>query len=91
MLERVWRKGKLPTLLVEIQTGVATTENSMEAPVCSAMLRRVQLFATPWTVPVRLLCAWNSPGKNTGGGCHFLLQGIFPTQGLNPHLLHLPH
>ena len=28
------------------------------------------------------------PGKNTGVGCHFLLQGIFPTQGWNPHLLH---
>ena len=26
-------------------------------------------------------------GKNTGVGCHFLLQGIFKTQGLNPHLL----
>ena len=31
------------------------------------------------------------PGKNTGTGCHFLLQGIFPTQGLNPRLLHLLH
>ena len=30
----------------------------------------------------------DSPGKNTGVGCHFLLQGIFPTQGLNPGLLH---
>ena len=30
----------------------------------------------------------DSPGKNTGVGCHALLQGIFPTQGLNPHLLH---
>ena len=30
----------------------------------------------------------NSPGKNTRVGCHFLLQGIFPTQGSNPHLLH---
>ena len=29
------------------------------------------------------------PSKNTGVGCHFLLQGIIPTQGLNPHLLHL--
>ena len=28
-------------------------------------------------------------GKNTGMGCHALLQGIFLTQGLNPHLLHL--
>ena len=33
----------------------------------------------------------NSPGKNTGVGCHFLLQGIFPTQGSNPGLLHLLH
>ena len=33
-------------------------------------------------------CPWNSPGKNTGVGCHSLLQGIFPTQGLNPGLLH---
>ena len=32
------------------------------------------------------LCPWNSPGKNTGVGCHFLLQGIFPTQGSNPCL-----
>ena len=31
---------------------------------------------------------WDSPGKNTGVGCHFLLQGIFPTQGSNPDLLH---
>ena len=30
----------------------------------------------------------NSPGKNTGVGCHAFLQGIFPTQGLNPGLLH---
>ena len=37
---------------------------------------------------MRLLCPWNSPGKDTGVGCHFLLQGIIPTQGLNPHLLH---
>ena len=36
-----------------------------------------------------LLCPWDFPGKNTGGGCHFLLQGIFLTQGSNPHLLHL--
>ena len=32
---------------------------------------------------VRLLCPWNFPGKNIGAGCRFLLQGIFPTQGLN--------
>ena len=33
--------------------------------------------------PSRLLCPWNSPGKNTGAGSHSLLQGIFPTQGSN--------
>ena len=34
---------------------------------------------------------WDFPGKNTGVGCHFLLQGIFPTQGLNLILLGLLH
>ena len=38
--------------------------------------------------PVRLLYSWNSPGKNTGLGCHSLLQGIFPIWGLNPGILH---
>ena len=41
--------------------------------------------------PTRLLCPWNSPGKNTRVGCHFLLQGIFLTLGLNLCLLRLPH
>ena len=31
---------------------------------------------------------WDFPGRNTGVGCHFLLQGIFPIQGLNPCVLH---
>jgi len=39
-------------------------------------------------VPGESLCPWNSPGENTGVDCHFLLQQIFLTQGLNPHLLH---
>ena len=38
--------------------------------------------------PTRLLCPCDFPGKNTGAGCHFLLQGIFPVRGSNPHLLH---
>ena len=33
------------------------------------------------------LCPWDFPGKNTGMGYHFLLQGIFPRQGSNPSLL----
>ena len=39
--------------------------------------------------PDRLLCPWDFPDENTGMGCHFLLQGIFPTQGSN--FLNLPH
>ena len=38
--------------------------------------------------PTRLLCPWNSPGKNTGMSSLSLIQGIFPTQGSNPGLLH---
>ena len=41
--------------------------------------------------PARLLGPWDSPGKNTGLGCLALLQGIFLTQGLKPHLLGLLH
>ena len=48
------------------------------------LLIYVQLFVTLWTVscqaPLSMLC----PGKNTGVGCHTILQGIFPMQGSNP-------
>ena len=39
----------------------------------------------------RLIGLWDFPDKNTGVGCHTLLQGIFLTQGLNLSLLHLLH
>ena len=52
----------------------------------------VQLLMNPWTVAHQTpLCSWDSPGKNTGVGCHAFLHGIFPTQRSNPHLLHLLH
>ena len=41
--------------------------------------------------PTKLLCPWDSSGKNTGVYCHALLQGIFSTQGSNLHLLCLLH
>ena len=41
--------------------------------------------------PTSLLCPWDFPGKSTGVGCHFLLQGIFPGQGSNLFLLYLLH
>ena len=37
-------------------------------------------------ITTRLLCPWDLPGKTTGAGCLFLLQGIFLTQGSNPGL-----
>ena len=43
-------------------------------------------FAIPWAVAPRLLCPWDFLGKNIGVNCHFLLQGIFPTQRSNPCL-----
>ena len=55
--------------------------------VCAKSLESCPILCNP----ARLLCPWESPGKNTGVGCHFLLQGIFPTQGLNPGLLHVLH
>ena len=45
----------------------------------------------PWTVALQVPLSRDFPGKDTGIGCHFLLQGIFPTEGLNPCLLHLLH
>ena len=51
-------------------------------------LSRVRLFATPWIVAYQAPPSMGFSGKNTGVGRHFLLQEIFPTQGLNPGLPH---
>ena len=60
--------------------------------VCVYVLSHVQLFVAPWTIqPTRLLCPLDSPGKNTGVGCHCLFQGIFLTQGSNLCFLILLH
>ena len=53
------------------------------ACTCSVVFTSV----TPWTVTASLLCPWDFPIKNTGVIWHFLLQGIFPIQSLNLHLL----
>ena len=57
-------------------------------PGCSVVSNPLQPHGLQ---PARLLCQWDFPGKNTGVGCHFFLQGIFLTQGSNPHLLCLLH
>ena len=53
-------------------------------------LSHVQLLAAPWTV-AHQAHQWDFPVKNPGVDCHFVLQGIFPTQGSNPCLLCLLH
>ena len=59
-------------------------------PLCMCISRSVVSdFLRPHGLqPARLLCPWNSPGKNTGVDNYSLLQGIYPTQGLNPGLPH---
>ena len=50
-----------------------------------------RLWTNAMNQSTRLFCPWDSLGKNTGVDCHALLQGIFLTQGSNPHLLKLMH
>ena len=68
-----------------------TWKAGLPVPCPARSLQSCQLCATPWTVAHQTACPWGSPGKNTGVGCHALLQGTFPTQGLNPRLLCLLH
>ena len=58
--------------------------------MCAKSLQSCPTLCNPVDYPVRLLCPWDSPGRNTGVGCYFLFQGIFLTQGLNPHLFMSP-
>ena len=55
---------------------------------CAQLLSSIQLFRIHGLQPTRFLCSWDFPGKNTEVCCHFLLQGIFLTQGSNLCLLH---
>ena len=62
-----------------------------ETSAILSCLRRVRLFATLWSVAHQGPLSMDFPEKNTGVDCRFLLQGIFSTQGWNPHLLCLLH
>ena len=85
--------------LTVLSVVLAFVSASMEGPGvqlirCSLRVCRVASVVSDslWPCglqPSRLLCPWDSPGKNTGVSCHTLFQGLFPTQGLNPRLLHL--
>ena len=78
-----WTAREFPWVIIKIASSVFMH-------VCVCVLSCVQLFMTPWTWP-RQAPPWNFSGQNAGVHCHFLLQGIFLTQGSNPHLLHILH
>ena len=63
-----------------------TTERLNWTEVASIMSNSLPHYEP---LPSRILGPWDSAGKNTAVSCHALLQGIFPTQGLNPYLLNL--
>ena len=63
----------------------------MSAHVRVCTLSNVQLFANPWTAAHQAPLSMGFPRKNTGVGCRFLLQGIFPTPASNSHLFCLLH
>ena len=64
----------------------------LQVCVCYMCAKSLQLCLTPCNAvdcsPPGSSVHGDSPGKNTGVGCHALLQGIFPTQGLNPGVPH---
>ena len=64
--------------------------NMIVSMSCSATKSCLTL-CDPWTIACQAPLSMRFPGKSTGVGCHFPLQGISLTQGLNPRLLHLLH
>ena len=54
--------------------------------MCAKTLHSSLTLCDPIKCSLPGSCPWDSPGKNTRVGCHILLQVIFLTQGLNPHL-----
>ena len=75
---------------LHIYESIYTGYISAYAWVCAKLLQLCD-FCDPVNFSPPGSCSWNSPGKNTGVGCHALLHGIFPTQGSNPCLLCLLH
>ena len=75
----------------EVVVLLATSSGGFGACCECCMFRRFSRLCDYGLRPAKLLCPRDSPGKNTGLGCHAFLQGIFPTQGMNPCLLRVLH
>ena len=72
---------------IQILAGLRPCQACMGLCACSVASAVSVSFQPRGLSPARLLRLWDSPGENTGVGCHALLQGVVPTQGLNPRLL----
>ena len=81
----------LPFLLSEVDNGIIVRKLALPKCVCIYILALVAklclTLATPQTITHQAPLSMRFPRQDTGVGCQFLLQGIFLTQGLNPHLL----
>ena len=85
-----WQVGSLP---LEPLGKPRLYSTKLQLTMLACLLSRfscAQHFVNLWSIATRCLCG-DSLGKNAGMGCHVFLQGIFLTQGLNTHLLHLRH
>ena len=67
---------------------VLWAEGLLNAWIVVLVTKSCLTLATPWTITHHVPLSMHVQGKNTKVGCHFLLQEICPTQGLNPPLLH---
>ena len=67
-----------PTVLSSLKV-LSVTLMTSSSGCCSLVTKSCLLFCDPHGLqPTRLLCPWDFPGKDTGVGCHFLLQGNLP-------------
>ena len=77
---RGWASG---TPVERTASGGVGGSDGFGEPVCVSVTQSCLTLQPHGLYPAGLLCPLDFPGKNTGVGCHCLLQGIFPTQGLN--------
>ena len=84
MLEICWQESGGTSLRRSVHQTPASSPLFNECCCCCFSCRSCPTLLTPWTVALQAPCPWAFPGNNTGLGCHFLLQGIFPNQGSNP-------
>ena len=82
-----YKESIIPGLTFPNSLGLINPCNSSSQLTSQAHPMALWLLGTPWTVAHQAPLSMGFSGKNTGAGCHFLLQRIFPTQGSNPHVL----